>query len=88
MTANRRRSRNDVERTSKLTRAIAKILRVADVFRSRNLAQAMWSVEGIGKITTCPLFHGGHAEALLPCPRLQQTIILQLRAAIRPISID
>src|ERR1700712_3914689 len=37
MTANRRRIRDDVERTSELTRCISKILRAAGVFRRLNL---------------------------------------------------
>jgi hypothetical protein len=71
MTANRRRIRDDVERNSELTRFISKILRAACVFRSRNLASAAPPVEGIGEITTCPLFDGAKAAALLPRSRLQ-----------------
>jgi hypothetical protein len=69
--------RDDVERTSELTRFISKILRAAGVFRSRNLASAAPLVEGIGEIATCPLFDGGKAGALLQCSSLQQAIILQ-----------
>jgi hypothetical protein len=79
MTANRRRIRDDVERTSKLTRFISTILRAAGVFRFRNLAPAAPPVEGIGEITTRALFDGGKAGALLPRSRLQQAIILQCR---------
>jgi hypothetical protein len=77
MAANRRPIRNDVERTSELTRFISTILRAAGVFRIRNLACAASPVEGIGEITTCPLLGGGKAGALLPRARPQQAIILQ-----------
>jgi hypothetical protein len=91
MTANRRPIRDDVERTSELTRFISTILRAAGVFRSRNLASATPPVEGIGEITTCALLGGGNAGALLPRFRLQQAIILQCRSQSgrsRPFSID
>jgi hypothetical protein len=76
MTANRRPIRDDVERTSELTRFISTILRAAGMFRRLNLASAALPVEGVGEITTCPLFEGGNAAALLPRSRLRQAIIL------------
>jgi hypothetical protein len=79
ITANRRPIRDDVERTSKLTRFISRILRAAVVFRIRNLASAAPPVEGTGEITTCPLFEGGKAAALLSRSYLQQANILQRR---------
>jgi hypothetical protein len=79
ITANRRRIRDDVERTNELTRFISRILRAAVVLRFRNLASSAPPVEGIGEITTCPLFEGGTAAALLPRSYLQQANILQCR---------
>jgi hypothetical protein len=51
------------------------------------LAWAAPPVEGIGEITTCPLFHGGHAEALLPRYRLQQAIILRCRRTMSVVAL-